>query len=138
MLHQETQDRMINITKFIKQATSTDIFWQMRERNLFLSYLNSIGCQINYSEEENNWAVVSLNEETFMYVWANYPLVFIKNDISISNLIARLNGITVVYVQDFNEENFCIDFDEVKDYLDYIEHKDKFSVVDLWFYTNSK
>lgn len=138
MLHQEIRDKMINITAAVKQATRINILWKHRECYIFLNYLKSKGCQVDFSEEEDNWAIVSLGEETLMYVWANYPLMFIKRNISLISFDKQMKDFVVVPVQTFKDEELCVDFEEVKDYFDYIENADKFSVVDLWFSTNSR
>jgi hypothetical protein len=51
--------------------------------------------------------------------------------------LAKFDYVGIIEVNSLTDKNFKINYNDLKDILDYGVNYDAFSAEDLWFYTNS-
>ncbi|MEO6286521.1 MAG: hypothetical protein ABIN80_26665 [Dyadobacter sp.] len=129
---------MKDITKYIRESASQSIIWSFGVLFDVIEHMRIIGYDISFWEEEENWVVLYRENEIVAYLWRKYPLIFInyRYSIVIQEALREYNFITIIEVDDFTDKNLKMDYDGVKEVLDYRSISDFFSVEDLWFHTN--
>lgn len=130
---------MKDITNLVKSAIEQDVPWSI---DLFFEVLQLIGANdydVSFWEGEENWAILSSQENKVGYLWKKYPLLLILQDFNfdIKKLLQEYSFIKIQETKDLNKIEFSLDFEMLKDYIDYNSNYDAFSATDLWFNTNS-
>jgi hypothetical protein len=130
---------MENITTKIKDAISQNILWSI---NVFFDFIEKIRCEdieVSYWDGEENWATLIIDKKPIGYLWKKYPLLFIQRNYlnKVKIVIENCKYLSSVTVDDLNAEVLKLDYDDLKDHLEYGEDYGKFSATDLWFQTNS-
>lgn len=129
---------MKDITHNIEKAINQDVLWRQGFLNM-LKKLQDNGYIISFWENEENWASILVDDNIIGYMWEKYPLVFVKSQYSnsIKNLLNEEQSIVFIDVDEITEKAFIIDFEALKDYIDYGLPDDGFSAEDFWFVTNT-
>ncbi|SKD09631.1 hypothetical protein SAMN05660461_5520 [Chitinophaga ginsengisegetis] len=129
---------MKDITHSIEKAISQDVLWRQGFSNI-IKKLENNGYIISFWENEENWASILLGDEIIGYMWEKYPLVFIKSQHSdsIKSLLSEGQPIVFIDANEMTEKVFIINYEALKDYIDYGLPDDGFSAEDFWFVTNT-
>jgi hypothetical protein len=130
---------MKNVTQDIKNAINQNVLWSISLFFDFIKVIRNNKIDISYWENEENWATLIIDQNPIGYLWKKYPLLFLKkNKLNIiSAIIARYSCLSVVVVNDLNEDFLELDYDSLQDYIEYGIDYGKFSATDFWFQTNS-
>lgn len=130
---------MKNITLDIKTAISKNVLWRTNEFFNALERLENKNYEISFWEGDENWATVLVNNKVIAYLWQKYPLGFVNSEYMsiMENLLQSYGFVTLIETSNFEKKIFKIDYEELKNEIDYGLNSDRFSVEDLWFYTNS-
>lgn len=129
---------MKDITHSIEKAISQNVLWRQEFLNV-MKKLQDNGYITSFWEDEENWASILLDDNIIGYMWEKYPLVFIKSQYSdsIKSLLNEAQPIVFIDVNEITEKAFIIDYEVLKDYIDYGLSDDGFSAEDFWFVTNT-
>ncbi|WP_142686761.1 hypothetical protein [Chitinophaga polysaccharea] len=129
---------MRDITHSIEKAINQDVLWRQGFFNI-IKKLEGNGYIISFWENEENWASILLGDEIIGYMWEKYPLVFIKSQYSdsIKSLLSEGQPIVFIDADEMTEKAFIINYEALKDYIDYGLPDDGFSAEDFWFVTNT-
>ncbi len=117
-------------------ALRQDVVWRISQFYEFkenVSYLNDY--DVSFWEGEENWAVLSSGDDMISYVWHRYPLVFVIK--GYRDQFPNDDFIVYVECDNFDKEEYKLDYTLFTDYLEYGMDYSKFSVHDLWFQNNS-
>jgi hypothetical protein len=131
---------MVNITQDIKNAIYQDILWSISLFFDFVEVSKNNKVEVSYWENEENWATLIIGQNPIGYLWKKYPLLFLRKDKAdiFSTAIGKsYSYLSLILVDDLNEEIFELDYDSLKEYVEYGVNYSKFSATDFWFYTNS-
>ncbi|MGM5631614.1 hypothetical protein O2K51_11995 [Apibacter raozihei] len=129
---------MKDLTKYFLDAINSNLYWK---HDMFFDAVNLLQLNkytISFWLNEENWAIINLEDKTIGYMWINYPLLFVLNEY-IADILTLLDSsqITIVGIKSLQKKEFKVDYNLLKDYLDYGFDSKCFSIEDLWFYTNS-
>lgn len=130
---------MENITTKIKDAISQNILWSINVFFDFIEKIRSEDIEVSYWDGEENWATLIIDKKPIGYLWKKYPLIFIQRNYlnKVKIVIENCKYLSSVTVDDLNAEVLKLDYDDLKDHLEYGGDYGKFSATDLWFQTNS-
>lgn len=129
---------MKDITHSIEKAINQDVLW----RPSFFKIIKKLQDDryiISFWENEENWASILLGDSIIGYIWEKYPLVFIKSQYSgsIKSLLNEEQPIVFIDADEMTEKAFIINYEALKDHIDYGLPNDGFSAEDFWFVTNT-
>lgn len=129
---------MKDITHSIEKAISQDVLWRQGFFNI-IKKLQDNGYIISFWENEENWASILLDDKIIGYMWEKYPLAFIKSQYSdsIKSFLNEEQPIVFIDANEMTEKVFIINYEALKDYIDYGLPDDGFSAEDFWFVTNT-
>ena len=98
-----------------------------------------MGYQISFWEGEENWASIFVNDKLIGYLWQKHPLFFINRGYysSFRILLKEHQYIVFIDVDRLTEKELKIDYNDLKDEIEFGINYHRFSAEDLWFYTNS-
>ena len=130
---------MKNITKKIKRAISQNILWALSMFYDFIEQLRAKNIQVSYWEGEENWATLIIAEKPVGYLWKRYSLLIVEKYLrdELNDFLENYDFLSVILVENLNDETLSLDYDDLKDYFDYGFDYNKFSATDLWFQTNA-
>ncbi|GAB4044458.1 hypothetical protein [Spirosoma litoris] len=131
---------MKDITQQVKSAIYQNSHWSI---SLFFNVIENMrrkGYEISYWENEENWAIVLVENKPIGYLWQKHPLFFIKPMYFtvLKDLLFNDGPIEIIEVDDFVGKLFKIDYHLLNDQFDFGIDPERFSIEDLWFYSNSK
>lgn len=130
---------MKDITTLIKEVSSKNIIWGVDVFYAVIEQLRSKGYYISFWDNEENWATIIFDDKIIGYLWNKFPLAFVisqyVNDISIS--LKAFDCVIFIEVNNLTSKELKIDYNDLKDKIDFGIDYDGFSAEDLWFYTNS-
>jgi hypothetical protein len=129
---------MKNITEDIKKALSIDVLWSIEQFYLFIEFAKKENFEINYWDGEENWAIISLNNNKIGYIWQKCPLVLISREYSehASNLFSMFNYVVTIIVENLVSKELIIDIDSsVFDRMGELGYGKPLSATDIWFDT---
>ena len=129
---------MKDITHSIEKAINQDILWK-KDFISVVEELRGNGYIVSFWENEESWAAILLDDSIVGYLWGKYPLAFIKTQYvdSIKGLLTEEYSIVFIDVNDISEKAFVVNYEMLKDYVDYGLSQDGFSAEDFWFVTNA-
>ncbi len=119
---------------------SKEILWSVTDFFIAMSELQDSGYQISHWKSEENWAIISSLSSTIGYLWRKKPLMFVVSKFSneLKRSLKNEDHIIFIQVEGLNSKELKINRDMLKEEQDIVDMDfDKFSVVDLWFCTNS-
>jgi hypothetical protein len=129
---------MRNITKDIKKAIATDTLWSVNEFHEFLIAATNKGFKVGYDYNEDNWAVISLNNNNAGYIWQKYPLLIFSQGYitTVTTLLADYSFLVSIAVSDLTADELVVNSDQ--DFFDrfhFMCYDQPISASSLWFYT---
>jgi hypothetical protein len=133
---------MKNITENLKRAIFKDVSWANSDFYYFIEILEKNKFEVGFSvEDDERWAIVTVDGLQIAYVWKKSPLMFIRKDhlVSVQIILEKeFDYIEVISIDDLNEDVFSIDLDkELMDRIDYLFNHNSFSANDFWFYNQT-
>lgn len=130
---------MKDITQSIEKAISQDALWRKDFPNA-IKKLKDTGYTISFWENDENWGSILSDDNIIGYIWGKYPLVFIKSQYAdaIKGHLNEAPYIVFIDSWEITEKAFIINYEALKDYIDYGLPDDGFSAEDFWFVTNSE
>lgn len=131
---------MRDITGIIKEVIATDIAWPINFFFEAIEKLSKTEFEISFWKDEENWASMYVENAVIGYVWSKHPLVFITSQYAgiVKEHLKDCSYITFIEVASLFETEFRLNYNELKDEIDFGLSDDGFSAEDLWFYTNSR
>ncbi|MGD1841116.1 MAG: hypothetical protein ACFB0B_09495 [Thermonemataceae bacterium] len=131
---------MRDITDTFKNAIKSNLSWSMDDFYQLVETIREKTYEVSFWENVENWATISKHGQVEGYLWSKYPVIFVSA--SQWELINYLKDayrlMAVIDVEDLKQKEFQLNHAVLKDYLEEGVHYTKFSVSDLWFYTNNK
>ncbi|MCP9752448.1 hypothetical protein [Ferruginibacter sp. HRS2-29] len=138
MDHLEHQDKKLDLTDKLIFASNVETLWSLKDFFLVLEFLRDTHFTVSFWEDEENWASFGKENKAIGYIWRKYPLIIYQEDAEykLIDLFAAFPFIIKEAVKDFLQPNYYIEHGKVKDLIPYFPNITKFSINDLWFYTN--
>jgi hypothetical protein len=129
---------MNDITNLIKASIAKDVLWAI---SLFFAVIDSLedkGYEASFWPEEN-CATLVLSDTIIGYIWKKYPFILIadENYEILRKELSEYTFIVFVPVSKTDAVELCLNYEEVKGYIDYGLSSAGFSAEDFCFYTNS-
>lgn len=130
---------MRNISKCLKEVISRDVNWQFSIFYDVVEALENDGFDTSFWEGEENWALISYNDEGIGYIWKKYPLIILEKDkaLLIKKNLKNINVISYIEPESIDNDLYRIDDNNLKSFIDIPHDIIELTMNDLWFYTNS-
>jgi hypothetical protein len=130
---------MKDLTGLLKKAQSIQTLWAINDFWSALELLRNTDYTVQYWEGDENWATVLKQNISVAFIWRKYPLFFVAVESfeNIKQCLYEHEFIVYIEVDDFNKQQFTMDFMEFKYVMDIEGIPTHFSVDDLLFYTTS-
>jgi hypothetical protein len=131
---------MKDITWDLKEAISKDVLWSISQFFIVIEELQKSKYEVSFWKEEENWASLNLNNEAIGFLWRTYPVMLIVNTYAsdIRILLQEFNSIIYIEVSGLTNKELKLNYNSLKDRLEFGINYDSFSAEDLWFGNVSK
>lgn len=126
---------MINLTKKIENSNNLNLLWKINGFYLWKELFETLGYQISFWDNEENWATILQEGDIIGYIWNINPLVILKKHITEIGNFLHQYPVEILIYGDFSDKNFILDTECHEKYFPYLSNL--FSIDDLWFYSNS-
>jgi len=131
---------MKDITEYLLAAVNKDVLWSVSCFYEIVEQFTENNYTVSYWEGEENWAVIISEGIIVGYLWYKYPMLFVLKTYKdgISLFLNQYEYLTIVETEDFIKAEFRLDYIALQERLEYGANYNSFSVVDLWYFNNSR